>query len=229
MTPLATLLSADPVELTEHYPTRAEKTADGLVHLIGMLIAGIGGGLIFGVAMTRAGLPVMTAVAVYALCAMLMLAASAVYNLTRPSPARRMLRRMDEAAIFLMIAGSYTPFAIRLLSNGMDTLVVTIVWVAALAGAAGKVFLPQLSDKFWCWVYLAFAWFSVALVGPSATHLGPVSIGLLALGGIVFSIGVPVYLNHALPYRRAIWHGLVVIGIVAHYAAVFTGVVLPLV
>jgi len=111
----AELLIPDEQELAEHYPSRVEKTADGLVHAVGMLAALIGGGVLVAVALTTRGVPMATASAIYALCLMAMLAASAVYNLSKPNQKRRILRRIDEAAIFLMIAGSYTPFTVKLL------------------------------------------------------------------------------------------------------------------
>src|SRR5262249_38487369 len=111
----ADLLVADEQELAEHYPTPVEKTADGIVHAVGIIAALVGGGLLVAVALVNRGVPMATAGAIYAMCLMAMLAASAVYNLTRPNRYRRVLRRLDEAAIFLMIAGSYTPFTIKLL------------------------------------------------------------------------------------------------------------------
>lgn len=223
----ADLLAADDSELEEHYPTRAEHTADGLVHAVGILLGLIGGAALFAVALTHGGMALSSAVALYALCIVLMMASSAIYNLTRPSPARRVLRRLDEAAIFLAIAGSYTPFVIALVPDANEVFAVSTIWAAALAGAAGKVLLPQITDRAWCFVYLAFAWVSVALVGPTALQLPLISLILLAAGGAIYSLGVLIYLNHALPYRRAIWHGMVVMGAAAHYAAIFTGVVMP--
>lgn len=223
----ADLLSADESELEEHYATPAEHLADGWVHAIGIVLGAIGGGVLFTLALANGGLSIASSVALYALCIILMLACSAVYNLTRPSPARRVLRRLDEAAIFLMIAGSYTPFVIKLLPDAQEPFAVSAVWAMALAGAAGKVLRPELSDKFWCFVYLGYAWLSVLLVGPTAMALPLISLVLLAVGGVIYSAGVAIYLNHAIPYRRAIWHGMVVIAAATHYAAVFTGVVLP--
>ena len=103
---LADLLEPDEVELAEHYPNRREHAADGLVHAIGMLAALVGGGLLVAIALTNKGVPLATASAIYALCLMAMLAASAIYNLTRPSRARRILRRLDEAGAYVLMAGS---------------------------------------------------------------------------------------------------------------------------
>ena len=224
---LADLLEPDEVELAEHYPNRVEHAADGIVHAIGIVAALVGGGLLVAVALAYKGVPLATASAIYALCLMAMLAASAVYNLTKPSRARRVLRRIDEAAIFLMIAGSYTPFTIKLLPPEFALGVTVAIWVAALMGAAGKVLAPQMSDRAWCFVYLAFGWLAVVILGPIVTTLPVVAIVLLAVAGAVYSGGILLYLNHALPFRRALWHVCVIVGAATHYSAVLIGLVLP--
>ncbi|MGE0044885.1 MAG: hemolysin III family protein [Hyphomonadaceae bacterium] len=223
---IAQLLAPNAEELAEHYPNRAERAADGWVHGLGFLGAAIGGGILLAMALERGGVPLATGAAIYALCLMAMLAASAVYNLTKPSPARRLLRRIDEAGIFLMIAGSYTPFTIQLLPPALAFAVTFLVWAMALAGAGGKVLWPHLSDRFWCLVYLAFGWLAVFVLGPIASKLPPLALGFLIAAGLTYSGGVLLYLNHAIPFRRAIWHGCVVVGAAAHYGAVLLGLVL---
>jgi hemolysin III len=196
------------------------------VHAVGIIGAIVGGGLLVAIALTNRGVPLATAGAIYALCMMAMLAASAVYNLTRPSRYRRVLRRIDEAAIFLMIAGSYTPFTIQLLPPDFALAVTVAIWAAAFAGAAGKVFYPDLSDRAWCFIYLAFGWLAVLVLGPVVPTLPPLAIGMLIVAGITYSGGVLLYLNHAIPFRRALWHACVIIGAAGHYGAVLVGLVL---
>lgn len=223
---LSDLLTADEQELAEHYPNRVEHAADGIVHAIGILAALIGGGLLVSVALVNRGVPMATAGAIYAMCLMAMLAASAVYNLTRPNPYRRILRRIDEAAIFLMIAGSYTPFTIQLLPPDFAIAVTVAIWIMAFAGAAGKVFYTRLSDRAWSLIYLAFGWLAVLVLGPVVPTLPPLAIVMLVVAGVTYSGGVLLYLNHAIPFRRALWHACVIIGAAGHYGAVLYGLVL---
>jgi hemolysin III len=223
---LVDLLQPDERELAEHYPNRAERVADLAVHVVGMVAGAVAAGVLFSLALMRGGVPLVTAVAIYAACLMAMLACSAIYNLTRPSPARRLLRRLDEAAIFLMIAGSYTPFAIRLLPADLAVAVTTTVWLAAFAGAAGKVLWPRIADATWCVIYVGFAWAGVAFLIPALHGLTLLTGALLAIGGLTYSAGVLIYLNQKIPYRRAIWHGVVVLAAGLHYAAILTGIVL---
>ena len=223
---LSELLTADEVELEEHYPNRAEHAADGIVHAVGIIAALVGGGLLVAVALVNRGVPMATASAIYAMCLMAMLIASAVYNFSKPNPHRRILRRIDEAAIFLMIAGSYTPFTIKLLPPEFALAVTVAIWAAALAGAAGKVFFPNLSDRAWCVIYLAFGWLAVVVLGPAVPTLPSLAIAMLVVAGVTYSGGVLLYLNHAIPFRRALWHACVIIGAAGHYAAVLYGLVL---
>ena len=98
--------------------------------------------------------------------------------------------------------------------------------VAALAGAAGKVFYTNLSDRAWCLIYLAFGWLAVLVIGPVVPSLPPLAIAMLVVAGITYSGGVLLYLNHAIPFRRALWHACVIIGAAGHYGAVMIGLVL---
>jgi hemolysin III len=223
---LSELLTADEHELAEHYPNRVEHAADGIVHAVGILAALVGGGLLVAVALVNRGVPMATAGAIYAMCLMAMLAASAVYNLTRPSRYRRVLRRIDEAAIFLMIAGSYTPFTIQLLPPDFAVGVTVAIWMAALAGAAGKVMWTKLSDRAWSLIYLAFGWLAVLVLGPVVPTLPPLAVAMLVIAGVTYSGGVLLYLNHAIPFRRALWHACVILGAAGHYGAVLYGLVL---
>jgi len=223
---LSDLLTADEQELAEHYPNRVEHAADGIVHAVGILAALVGGGLLVSVALVNRGVPMATAGAIYAMCLMAMLAASAAYNLTRPSRYRRVLRRIDEAAIFLMIAGSYTPFTIQLLPPQFAIAVTIAIWLMAFAGAAGKVFYTALSDRAWSFIYLAFGWLAVLVLGPVVPTLPPLAIVMLIVAGVTYSGGVLLYLNHAIPFRRALWHACVIIGAAGHYGAVLYGLVL---
>ncbi|NEX92158.1 hemolysin III family protein [Caulobacter sp. 17J65-9] len=222
----ARLLAADASELVEHYANRAEKLADGWVHGIGLAAAAVGGLVLFGLSLVRGDIGLVIATAVYAVCLIAMLAFSALYNLTRPSPARRLLRRLDEAAIFLMIAGSYTPFTMVRFDGGWEAGMVAAVWAVALGGVTAKLLAPGVPDKVWCALYLGFGWLAGAALYPTLAHVPVRALMLLAGGGALYTLGVLFFLSPALPFRRAIWHGFVVTAAALHFAAVATGVVL---
>ncbi len=210
--------------LVEHYPTRAERLADGWVHGIG-LAAAIAGGvalLIYSVLVGGAGL--IAATSLYALCLVAMLSASTAYNLTHVSRARPVLRRLDEAAIFVMIAGSYTPFTTQRLEGGWAIAMTVLVWALAAVGVAGKLFTTRISNRAWTSLYVAFGWVAVIAIWPLIQGVTMGALILLVIGGLIYTSGALIYLKAGLPFRRAVWHGFVVSAAAVHYAAIFVGV-----
>lgn len=212
-------------ELEEHYPNRAERRADFWVHVIGIVAAAVGSLVLLVFALMRGGVSMAAATAIYAICLLAMLVASTVYNLRKPCEKRRLFRRLDEAAIFLLIAGSYTPFTTQRFEGAWAIGMTAVVWWVAICGVVGKLFFPRVPEWLWCLVYVAFGWLALVMLKPLVAGVSLAALVLLAVGGIVYTAGVPLFLKQDLPFRRAIWHGFVVAGAAAHYAAVMTGVV----
>ncbi|HEX5377066.1 MAG TPA: hemolysin III family protein [Phenylobacterium sp.] len=208
-----------------HYPTPAAKCADLCVHLAGLTFALIGGGILLGLSVKMGGVAQTVAVAIYTVGLIAMLALSTAYNFAKPHR-RPLLRRFDHAGIFLMIAGSYTPFTTQKLEGAWAIGMTTAVWSVALVGVAAKLFLPGLDRRFWVGLYLALGWLVLVAIKPMVLGLSGVALLLLALGGAIYSTGVIFYLVKKLKFRRAIWHGHVVGGAILQYVAVLVGVVL---
>ena len=216
----------DALDMEEHYRTEAEKIADLVVHVVGLTLAAVGGVLIAVLAAIHSGVGATVATAVYALCLIGMLATSTAYNLTHPCAVRPVLRRMDEAAIFLMIAGSYTPFTTQRFEGAWAIGFTLLVWALGLGGALAKMWAPRLSDAVWSAVYVAFGWLAVFALKPMLDGVHPVALILLVIGGLIYTGGVFVFISPKVKFRRAIWHGFVVTGATVHWAAVLVGVVL---
>jgi hemolysin III len=208
-----------------HYPTPAAKCADLVVHIVALTFAFIGGGVLLGLSLWRGTAGEVAAVAVYAVGLVIMLGSSLAYNFARHTW-RPLLRRLDHAAIFVMIAGSYTPFTTHSLSGAWAIWMTTAVWTIAALGVIGKLFLPGLGRGIWVAAYLLLGWLVLVAIKPMMQALSPAALILLAVGGAVYSVGVIFYLMQGLKFRRAIWHGHVLGGAGVHYAAVLIGVVL---
>lgn len=209
-----------------HYPTKAERLADLWVHVVGLAAALIGGGVLFVASLQAGGMRQATAIALYALCLVAMLVCSSAYNLTRPSRLRPLLLRLDQSAIFLLIAGSYTPFTSQRLEGAWAIGMTSLVWAMALGGVAAKLLFPRLPEKFWVGAYIAFSWVALIALKPLLDNVSLAAMLLLLAGGLVYMAGVPLFLHNRLPFRRAIWHGFVVAAAAIQQAAVWTGVVL---
>ena len=148
-----------------------------------------------------------------------MLGCSAAYNIFHTSSRREWLRRFDHAAIFAMIAGTYTPFTARLAESWALGLTVAI-WTIAATGMVLKLWQPRRIETISIALYLALGWIGLAAVVPFRAALDPRTLSLLALGGIVYTAGVVFHLWRRLPYQNAIWHGFVLVAASVHYIAV---------
>ena len=199
--------------------------ADLIVHLTGLVFALFGGGILLGLSVGLGRLGQVAAIGVYAAGLLAMLSLSTAYNFGK-APWRPVLRRLDHAGIFLMIAGSYTPFTTHNLRGAWAWGMTAAVWSIALFGVAGKLLLPGLSRRIWVGVYLALGWLVLVAIKPLVAALSWPSLLLLAVGGLVYTSGVFFYANKRLKYARAIWHGHVVAAAGVHWAAILTGVVL---
>lgn len=208
-----------------HYPTRAERLADGWLHGVALVLFTFAVGAALGLAIWQGGLGMASAVAVYSICVLTMIGCSMAYNLAENHKRKTLLRRFDHAAIFLMIAGTYTPFTTLRFDGAWAVSMTTIVWALALIGAAGKLFLPDVSKKVWLGFYIALGWMVLAALGPLVEGVPLAAVILLLVGGALYTLGVPFYIWERLPFRRAIWHGFVIVAAGVHYAAVLTGVV----
>lgn len=211
-----------PAELP-HYSDRAEKLADLVVHLTGLALALVGGGMLLGLAIGFGHIGRLAAAGIYAGGLLTMLALSTAYNFSA-SRYQPLLRRFDHAGIFLMIAASYTPFTTGVLTGPWAWGMTTAVWTIATLGILAKLFLPGIGKVFWVVVYLALGWLMVFAIKPLAEGVGLAGMILLAVGGGLYSLGVAFYANKKLRFRRAIWHGHVVAAAVVHWVAVLLAV-----
>jgi hemolysin III len=203
-----------------------ELALDRAIHWLGVG-AGAAGAIVLLFVFVRdhgagGGIPV----ALYAACLMAMLTCSAAYNLAPPSARREWLRRFDHAAIFMMIAGTYTPFTALRLGGTWSILLTAGVWTPALAGAAFKLAFPRRLESASVALYLALGWIGVIAAGPIFAALDLPTLVLLAAGGLLYTLGTAFHLWRSLPYQNAIWHACVLSAASCHYAAVLHGVAL---
>lgn len=164
---------------------------------------------------------VIIGVSVYAIGLLAMLGCSLLYRSATEPLRRQFLRRFDHAAIFAMIAGSATPFAMM---NGKlaGDIAAAALWTVAALGIAFKLSFPIGGIRRSAGLYLLLGWAALAAVGPGIS--GKTAI-LIAAGGIFYSVGIVFLLSWRQPYRLAIWHAFVLAGAACHYAAIMDAVV----
>ena len=210
-----------------HRYRRQEEIADRCIHLLGIGL-GIGAALVLlHLAALRGEPRLVIATAVYALGLVVMLTCSALYNLAPPSPRKELLRRFDHAAIFAMIAGTYTPFLLVRMGGAWGWGMLGFVWLTAAAGIALALAWPRRFERLQLAAYLLLGWSILLARAPLADSVSWPAIMLLLAGGLLYSFGVIFHLWRRLSYHTAIWHGFVLVAASCHYAAVLLGVVLP--
>jgi len=201
-----------------HYKTAAARRADLIVHIAGLVLAIAGGALMVWRALANEAL--LLATCVYALGLLVMFACSAAYNFAAP-PRQPVLRKLDHAGIFVMIAGSYTPFLVLALSGAWVWTMIAVVWGVALFGVFAKLCLPGLGKGFWVAIYLLLGWVGIVAIKPMIAGLPAPVLWLIAAGGLIYTIGVGFYVRKAMVYNRALWHAHVLGGALAHWIAIW--------
>jgi len=201
-----------------------ELAADRIVHLVGIGL-GVPAAIAIVALAAASGAPAeVLPVGLYAAGLMAMLCCSAAYNLApRTNPHRDWLQRLDHAAIFAMIAGSYTPFTVRLVHGWAEGLTAGI-WAVAALGIAAKLWRPEGVARISTVLYLVLGWIGMCAIEPFTQALATPTLLLLVSGGVLYSSGVIFHLWRRLRYQNAIWHGFVLMAACVHYAAVLTAV-----
>jgi hemolysin III len=149
-----------------------------------------------------------------------MIALSAAYNMWPVSPAKWVLRRFDHSAIYLLIAGTYTPFLAQMKSVLASAGLGVGVWLSAIIGMALKLALPGRFDRLAVVLCLLLGWSGVIAYDSLASALPSASLWLLAIGGILYSLGTLFHVWRGLRFHHAIWHGFVLLAASCHYSAV---------
>ena len=202
-----------------------ERLADAIVHAVGIL-AGIAGAVLL-IQLTLNYNPGRVAgVGVYSAGLIAMLGSSATYNICYGTRFRDVLRRFDHSAIFLMIAGTYTPFVVTYYDSARAIAIAGLVWSLSAAGIAIRIFRPDIFDRINVALYLVLGWIAVIVIGPLLLTVSAFTGTALLLGGTLYTAGVPFHIREHLRFQNAIWHVFVLAAAICHYFAVLDGVAL---
>jgi hemolysin III len=203
---------------TWHYD-RGELIADGAIHVIGVSLGLIGAIVLLIVAARSANALQMPAIAIYCVGLLSMFGFSAAYNMWPTSRMKWILRRFDHSAIFVMIAGRYTPFLAQMAANIGSVSYFMLVWLMAIVGVAVKMLLPGRFDRVSVILCLLLGWSGI-FAWEVWTALPNASLWLLATGGVLYSAGVIFHGWHSLRFQNAIWHIFVLVATGCHYWAI---------
>jgi hemolysin III len=207
-----------------HAQSSREEVANALTHGAGVVLS-VGGGaaLITLAAVFGDGWQIGSAIA-FSLSLVLLYTASTLYHAIPHARAKARLKVFDHCAIFVLIAGTYTPFALIGLRGADGYALFAVIWSLALAGIVFKLYCTGKYRRLSTLMYVCMGWLAIFAAEPMLAKLPTAAILWLLAGGVAYTAGTAFY--HArLPYAHAIWHGFVLCGSVCHFAAVVTQVV----
>ncbi|MBU6404696.1 MAG: hemolysin III family protein [Pseudomonadota bacterium] len=191
-----------------------------LIHALGIALSGAGLVLLIVAAAALDHVRALLAVVVFGSALVLMYSASTLYHAVRGVDAKRRLRRLDHVAIYLLIAGTYTPFTLLALRGAWGWSLFAAIWV--LAGLGSVLEFSGWGQRRWlaALVYVGMGWIGVFAFAPLHAVLASGGFALLLAGGVAYTLGVPFYLWRRLPFHHSIWHVFVLAGSVLQFLAV---------
>lgn len=203
--------------------TRGEEIANALSHGAGLLAVAMGTPVLLWFAYQRGNTPFLVGSAIFAVTMLLLYLGSTAYHSWPRTRFKAVLQVIDHSAIFLLIAGTYTPFALGPLNGPRGWAILGCIWLAAIAGVLLKVMKgvyhrPRVAVA----LYLGMGWLVLLVIRPLARALPHESMWWLAGGGLFYTFGVYFFVRDRERYRHFIWHLFVLGGTASHYLAVLT-------
>ena len=202
-----------------HY-SLGEEIANSVTHGVGAVLAVAGLAVLTAFAALHGNAWHITACAIYGAAMIICYTTSTLYHSIQIERAKQVLRTLDHSAIFLLIAGTYTPFMLVNLRGPWGWSLLAAIWTLAVTGIVLRLVLRGRLHGLIVALYLVMGWLAVAAVQPLLEHVARGGIALLAAGGVAYTVGVVFYKWRRLPYSHAVWHGYVLLGSALHFFAV---------
>lgn len=164
----------------------------------------------------------LTGALVFGVTALAMFATSVVYHAAREPGLKLFLRKLDHSAIYLLIAGTYTPFTLIAMESRWGWALFGVIWALAALGVIAKTTIGFRYPRLSTWLYLAMGWLIVIAIKPLRAGLSAQELGWIAAGGFFYTAGVPFYVWKSRRYTHAVWHLFVLGGVACHFVAVLS-------
>ncbi len=163
----------------------------------------------------------LTGVTIYGISIVFLFLASTLYHAIPHPPTKRVFKTIDHCAIYLLIAGSYTPFLLLTIDRSFGVVLMIVIWTLALAGIIFKVFFVHRFQTLSLITYLGMGWLAVVASVQLVQNLPFLGLALLIGGGLTYSLGTIFFKVRRIPYNHAIWHLFVLVGCVFHFLSVY--------
>jgi hemolysin III len=212
------------VEAVRH---ATHEVANALTHGLGALAALVGGAVLVALAATQGDGWQLAGAIAFSASLFLLYLASTLYHSARGPVAKARLKVFDHSAIYLLIAGTYTPFTLVGLRGTLGWGMFTAIWTLAFAGVGFKLFYTGRFKRLSTAIYIAMGWLAIFAIRPLMQALDSATLGWLLAGGVAYTVGTVFYLRTT-RFSHAIWHLFCVVGSACHYVAVLGHVTRPL-
>ena len=201
--------------------TLQEEIASSVTHGFGVMLSVVGLVVLVAMAMREGDPWKVVSFSIFGVSMILLYMASTMYHLIQHEKTKEFFRKFDHAAIYLLIAGTYTPFLLLNLRGPWGWSLFGIIWAVAIFGVIYKFFLIHKFHNLSVFLYIAMGWLGIIGFKPVIDAVGWDGVGLLFAGGLAYTFGVVFYMWERLPHNHAVWHLFVMGGTACHYAAVF--------
>ena len=205
--------------------TRREELLHTISHGLGFVAAAIGSMALMAAASGHGSILHIVGVGIFGVTLTLLYASSALYHGLPESSAKRVMRKFDHASIYLLIAGTYTPFVLIKMQYTWAWALLALIWALALLGIVLELVRKSATRRTSLALYLVMGWLAVFTLKSLHETLEPAGVALLIVGGITYTVGIAFYAWDRLPYNHAVWHGFVLGGSSLHFASVIGMVV----
>ncbi len=208
--------------MRKHHPeyTIAEELAHAITHGAGVILSIAGLSWMLYLSIGAADPWRIVASSIYGVSLIALFLASTLYHAWPVSPQKRTLKILDHCAIYLLIAGSYTPFLLVAMRNGTGWWLFGTIWTLATAGILTKLWFRHRYPRISLASYLVMGWLVVVAAPQVAVAIGPEAMAWVVAGGLSYTVGAAFYIAKKLPYNHAIWHLFVLAGGICHFVAV---------
>jgi len=210
-----------------HESEYSEELLNSLTHGLGVILSVGAGAVLITLAVIHAGAREIVSVSVFVASLTLLYTASTLYHAARHPVWKARLKVLDHCAIFLLIAGTYTPFTVAALQGGWGWSLFGITWGLAVIGVVFKVFFTGRFRALSTATYIGMGWLVIVAIAPLSQALTATAMLWLVLGGVLYTAGTLFYHIERIPFAHAIWHLFVLGGSACHFVAVSAQMIAP--
>lgn len=197
-----------------------EEVFHAVTHGVGVLLSIAGLAVLVAFASLRGGAEHVVTCSVFGACLVLLYTASTLYHSIPSRRAKPVLQLLDHSGIYLLIAGTYTPFSLVTLGGTLGWALFSVLWTLAVVGIVTRAAVPRVARRLSLALYLVMGWAALPLAGPFLERLEPGGAVLVVLGGLAYTAGVPFFAARRLRWGHAVWHLFVLAGSALHFFGV---------